>query len=835
MTVFHEADIFAARFWERLASSAGASSTGEDFFRHALFLLFLQWIKDDYQMNANITDEIWKLNDPTGEFARSDERLRKMSVIEWLGDTHGGDYQEKVRRAYSATLNVLNVNPAGLARTSQIRKWSPQVHRFISEHVEGSDNSTIPLLFDYGHDVVTRSQIDSAREEYCANLATSLCVGTIDSVADLYSPTARFARLLAERSRAPITCLIGSAFADEYSRMRLRMQATSVEQTDAQVGAADNTAISSLDFALLNPSFQKSAKSKQVLPFSSSAAVMSTSDLIEPFFNFIRFRLALIIMPQSECRGSNSFRLRRRLIEEDRLLAVIDLPKSASDENTRFSAWLMAGDRLRYRDKQKAVLFIDAESLARLTPQGDPATSTDFVAALIADLFEDIATQFKIIDELESRDPLLSSIFAREFSPGIHEAPGLSKSVVIDEIVQQKYALVAKQYVSDRVSSLWERGISMEPLMTVISSDVRGKRMYLIGDNGEGKSLTLKGIAEDSVRSGRTTVTVAFGSTDRFPTRLASLSSKAYKYLGARQANRTVNSERSAVSLGALMLRVHADDERRDLLHELFGQIGFRAQQFLIPRDLKSAASHSSLISGVINLSSTDADDIALMQKIKSDTSMALRYKLGLQRKSRENVLSFDELSSGEQQIITLIVKLLSEANHGTLFLIDEPEISLHVSWQRAVPSLLAKIAETFGADIIVATHSPVLISSATANNDFCFTLRDRAIMKLEPVDRRSVETVLFEGFRTYTAQNREVHERCAALVAEAIAVTNAGNGSEVKNLLSKLDDMDRIVQKQERFAEHADVEFDRGLIQRAKAAIVELNNLASTTYQTRA
>jgi ABC-type phosphate/phosphonate transport system ATPase subunit len=835
MTAFHEADIFTARFWERLASSEDANSTGDDFLRHTLFLLFLQWIKDEIETNANIISEIWKLNDSTGEFARSDELLRRMSIMDWLGDTHSGDYQEKVRRAYLATLKVLYVSPAPPAKISQIRKWSPQVHRFISEHIKGCDNPTISLLFDYGHDVVTRNQIDVAREKYCANLATSLCVGKINSIADLYSPTARFARILAARSRGPITCLIGSAFAEEYSRMRLKMQATSVEQTEAQTSAANNSATSSLDFVLLNPGFKKSAKGKQVLPFSSSAAVMSTSDLIEPFFSLIRFGLALIIMPQSECKGSNSFRLRRRLIEEDRLLAVIDLPKAASDENTRFSAWLMSGNSLQYRDEKKSVLFIDAESLARLTPQDDPATSTDFIAALVADLYEDIETQFKIIDELESRDPLLSSIFAREFSPGIHEAPGLSKSVAIDEIVQQKYALVAKQYVSDRVSSLWERGISMEPLMAVISSDMRGKRMYLIGDNGEGKSLTLKGIAEDSVRSGRMTVTVAFGSTDRFPTRLAGLSSKTYKYLGARQVNRTVNSERSAVSLGALMLRVHADDKRRNLLDELFAQIGFRAQQFLIPRDLKSAASHSSLISGVVNFSSTDADDIALMQKIQSDASMALRYKLGLQRKSRENILSFDELSSGEQQIITLIVKLLSEANQGTLFLIDEPEISLHVIWQRAVPTLLARIAETFNTDIIVATHSPVLISSATGNNDFCFTLRDRAIMRLEPVDRRSVETVLFEGFRTYTVQNREVHERCAALVAEAIALTNSGSGSEVNSLLSKLDDMDHIVQKQEKFAEYADVEFDRGLIQRAKAAIIELNNLASTNYQNRA
>ena len=67
-------------------------------------------------------------------------------------------------------------------------------------------------------------------------------------------------------------------------------------------------------------------------------------------------------------------------------------------------------------------------------------------------------------------------------------------------------------------------------------------------------------------------------------------------------------------------------------------------------------------------------------------------------------------LSSGEQHEIVLTYGLLFKASPGSLILIDEPELSLHVTWQRKFLEDIAKISELADLDFLVATHSPSII-----------------------------------------------------------------------------------------------------------------------------
>ncbi len=72
--------------------------------------------------------------------------------------------------------------------------------------------------------------------------------------------------------------------------------------------------------------------------------------------------------------------------------------------------------------------------------------------------------------------------------------------------------------------------------------------------------------------------------------------------------------------------------------------------------------------------------------------------------------LDLTELSSGEQQIIFLAYQLTIGAKHGALVLIDEPELSLHLEWQKTFISLLERIGERTGNKYICATHSPAIV-----------------------------------------------------------------------------------------------------------------------------
>ena len=76
--------------------------------------------------------------------------------------------------------------------------------------------------------------------------------------------------------------------------------------------------------------------------------------------------------------------------------------------------------------------------------------------------------------------------------------------------------------------------------------------------------------------------------------------------------------------------------------------------------------------------------------------------------------LSLSSLSSGEQQELVLHYDLLFRVPSNTIVLIDEPELSLHVAWQKKfLPELLA-IVQLSNFDALVATHSPYVVSDRT-------------------------------------------------------------------------------------------------------------------------
>lgn len=77
---------------------------------------------------------------------------------------------------------------------------------------------------------------------------------------------------------------------------------------------------------------------------------------------------------------------------------------------------------------------------------------------------------------------------------------------------------------------------------------------------------------------------------------------------------------------------------------------------------------------------------------------------------SASHEVAADRLSSGEQHEIVLIYDLLFNVEPGSLVLIDEPEISLHIGWQQEFLNDLSRISDVVPLRFIIATHSPQII-----------------------------------------------------------------------------------------------------------------------------
>lgn len=89
-------------------------------------------------------------------------------------------------------------------------------------------------------------------------------------------------------------------------------------------------------------------------------------------------------------------------------------------------------------------------------------------------------------------------------------------------------------------------------------------------------------------------------------------------------------------------------------------------------------------------------------------------------------ILSLDQLSSGEKQMIIQVYELLFRAQSGTLVLIDEPELSLHMMWQMNYLKNLMQIAQLRGFQCIVATHSPQIFNSLWSKSVDLFTISNQ-------------------------------------------------------------------------------------------------------------
>ncbi|MCI6617692.1 MAG: AAA family ATPase [Prevotella sp.] len=66
------------------------------------------------------------------------------------------------------------------------------------------------------------------------------------------------------------------------------------------------------------------------------------------------------------------------------------------------------------------------------------------------------------------------------------------------------------------------------------------------------------------------------------------------------------------------------------------------------------------------------------------------------------------QLSSGEKQILAILLTVLVEDNQNYVLFMDEPEVSLHIDWQRQLIDLIMQLNPN--VQIILTTHSPAVI-----------------------------------------------------------------------------------------------------------------------------
>ncbi len=79
--------------------------------------------------------------------------------------------------------------------------------------------------------------------------------------------------------------------------------------------------------------------------------------------------------------------------------------------------------------------------------------------------------------------------------------------------------------------------------------------------------------------------------------------------------------------------------------------------------------------------------------------------------KEDESLISFSELSSGEKQILSIFSELYLEETKKMIYIIDEPELSLSITWQKTILEDIYNSGKV--ALLIATTHSPFIFKNS--------------------------------------------------------------------------------------------------------------------------
>jgi len=130
-------------------------------------------------------------------------------------------------------------------------------------------------------------------------------------------------------------------------------------------------------------------------------------------------------------------------------------------------------------------------------------------------------------------------------------------------------------------------------------------------------------------------------------------------------------------------------------------------------------------------------------------------------------VIELHRASSGQLSLISSLLFLIMTAKEDPIIIVDEPENSLHPSWQREYVNKVLAAMSYRNATVIVATHSPLIVTGAMSENPNLVSVFQ--IHGGRPVEVRvdehkgspsGIEEILWRAFEVVTPANHFVSEQ---------------------------------------------------------------------------
>lgn len=333
--------------------------------------------------------------------------------------------------------------------------------------------------------------------------------------------------------------------------------------------------------------------------------------------------------------------------------------------------------------------------------------------------------------------------------------------------------------------------------MITTTSIQAGTVNVLIGPNGSGKSRLLRELCINSIRDGLDVIAVAPTNYDRF----RKMPKRGLKFFGARQGRAAASAVIRAVLERASRGNPQVlKNMTRALEYTKFDPIigigltslnieNFHAAEEQLPKNeadellsallkWKDRGEYGEIVRlrlNEFNFKELDALTFALIAKhdeLLYRTNTTSRIEYFLYRKGVSIPLL--ETSSGEISFITTVAFISTQIERGAVIAIDEPETSLHPTWQQNYVRTLLDLFYQYEPRIVIATHSPIIISGAeVAASDVRVFEISNGQTKLFDHAQLSLEEMYDKLFDLITPKNHYLSQR-------AVSLLNALNAGEM-------------------------------------------------------
>lgn len=164
----------------------------------------------------------------------------------------------------------------------------------------------------------------------------------------------------------------------------------------------------------------------------------------------------------------------------------------------------------------------------------------------------------------------------------------------------------------------------------------------------------------------------------------------------------------------------------------------------------------------------------------------------------KEESFGFEYTSSGEKHFLYTMINLISNIEKNTLVLIDEPELSLHPSWQMKYINLLKVVIKQFkSAHCLLASHSHFMVSDLKPESSTLLALHkkssDNGLHRWsEFIDHStyswSAENILYKVFNLRTTRNYYFEQELSELLN--LISCKSDNITRIEELIQNFESM---------------------------------------------